>query len=157
MTIRRMDIGANIALIGLAILVMIATYDLGAGWGPSGPQPGFFPFSVALIMGLGALAALVNALRSRQDALFFERREELVDLLKAGVPAAIAIATIPFLGLYLTAAAYLMLFAWWQGGFRWYAALAAALLCVGVLYLILDWGFHIPMPKSPFYGRYFLL
>ena len=156
-TIRRMDIGANLALAGLAVVLMVIGYRLGAGWGSSGPRPGFFPFSVALVMGLGALAALVKAWRSGRDAPFFERREELVDLLKAGVPAALAIATIPFLGLYLTATAYLMVFTWWQGGFRWYTALATALACVGVLYLILDWAFRIPMPKSPFYGRYFLI
>lgn len=152
-----MDIGANVALIGLAVLVMIEVGKLGVGWGPSGPRPGFFPFSVASIMAVGALAALVRAWRGEEGALFFERREEVVDLLKAGVPAALAIGAIPFLGLYLTAAVYLMSFAWWHGGFRWYSALAAAILCTVALYLILDWGFHIAMPKSLFYSKHFLI
>lgn len=153
-TIRRMDIGANLALIVLAFVVMNEGDKLGAGWGPSGPRPGFFPFSVASIMAAGALIALIQAWRSNESRPFFEHRVELIDLLKAGVPAAMAIAAIPLLGLYLTAAVYVMSFAWWHGGFRWYSALAAGVLCAVSLYLILDWGFHIAMPKSPFYGKH---
>ena len=157
MTIRRMDIGANVALIVLAILVMIEGYKLGSGWGPSGPRPGFFPFSVALIMALGALIALIQTWRTDEGPAFFDGREEIEGLVKTGVPAAMAIIAIPFLGLYLTSAIYLFLFSAWHGGFRWYSSLISGLACAASLYLLLDWGFNIPMPKSPFYGNHFPL
>jgi putative tricarboxylic transport membrane protein len=155
LTIRKVDIGTNVALIVFAGLVMIEGYKLGSGWGPSGPRPGFFPFSVALMMAMGALIALVQAWRSEEGLTFFECREEIDGLLKTGIPAALAIVAIPFLGLYLASFAYLFLFAAWHGGLRWYSALFISVACTASLFLLLDWGFNIPMPKSPFYGHYF--
>lgn len=139
----------------LAILVIVEAVELGPGWGKAGPQPGFFPFSLALVMGVGSLVALVQALVRRDSSPFFEVRQEVVDVTKVGIPLAVAIGSISFLGLYIVTVLYIGLFTAWYGGFRWYASFGAGLVSAAALYLGLERGFLISMPKSMWYGTLF--
>ena len=54
------------------------SYELGFRWAIEGPQSGFFPFYVALIICGGSLVVFVNALRGRagsDEQPFVERRQ----------------------------------------------------------------------------------
>ena len=152
LTIRKAELGVGAGFVALALLTMTESVKLGPGWGRSGPQPGFFPFSAAVLMGLGGLGAVVEALRRKDDDIFFGHPQEFVDFTKVGVPVALAIASIAFLGLYIMSVLYVSLFAWWYGRFRWYSAAVAGLAFSSILYLALDKGFHIAMPYSIWYG-----
>ncbi|MFQ5894283.1 MAG: tripartite tricarboxylate transporter TctB family protein [Nitrospinota bacterium] len=150
--IRKADVAVGAAFVVLAIVLMVQVAPLGPGWGEGGPQPGFFPFSVAVLMALGGLAAALQALRSEGDRLFFEHPQEVADLLKVGIPLALAIASVPYLGLYIMTALYLTFFARWYGRFRWYSAAAAGVGFSYALYLTLHQYFHIATPRSMWYG-----
>lgn len=152
-TLKSVEIGASIVFLLLGIFVIREGIRLGPGWGDSGPQPGFFPFSLAILMSIGALGVFLTALKIRETRPFFEALEEIVDLLKVGIPAAIAIIVIPWLGLYLTAGIYVAAFSKWYGRFRWYEALASGVGVSVVLYLLLRYGFNIPMPMSLWYSK----
>lgn len=155
-TLRTMDVAACAAFIVLSLFIAIEGVALGPGWGDSGPDAGFFPFTLALIMGLGALGAGIRALFSHSlVGHFFESPYEIVDLMKVGVPVALAVAAVPFLGLYLMTALYIFLFGWWYGAFRWHASLAAGAITAVVLFLVLQKGFNIAMPRSLWYGAGF--
>lgn len=126
---------------------------LGPGWGGSGPMPGFFPFGLSLLLALGGGAAFIEVLlRERQAQPFFEDHRESAELFKVGIPIVLAIASLRFLGFYLMVPLYLGLFACWYGGFRWYVILPVACAFSYGLYMVLDQGFRIMMPKSPWYG-----
>lgn len=151
-----MDVVVCGAFVVLTLFVASESVKLGIGWGDSGPDAGFFPFALAVIMGGGALGAGIRGLAARarrESRPFFEHPVEIVDLLRVGLPMAAAIAAIPVLGLYLTTGLYIFLFAWWYGGFRWYASLAAGAISAGLLVLVLQRGFGIPMPRSLWYGE----
>jgi putative tricarboxylic transport membrane protein len=148
---RKAEIVVGLILMALAALVIRETLRLGAGWGPSGPQPGFFPTLAALVMAASAVAAVVRAARAPGTALF-ESREQAVDVLKVGLPIAAAVVALPYLGFYVTTALYTGLFAAWYGRYRWYVALAAGLLLPVALYFAFERGFRIPLPKSVGYG-----
>lgn len=153
LTLKSVEIGASIVFLALGILVIREGLRLGPGWGDSGPQPGFFPFTLAILLVIGAAGVLVGALRIRDSRPFFEAFEEIVDLLKVGVPAALAILLIPWLGLYITSGLYIGLFAAWYGRFPWYGALTAAILLPIALYVTLRYGFNISMPMSVWYSK----
>ena len=52
---RTMEMAVALALMVVGAIVMIASLRLGAGWSPSiGPQSGYFPFYVSLIMFLAS-------------------------------------------------------------------------------------------------------
>ena len=154
-TLRQAELAAGAGFVVLALVVLWQSMGLGPGWDESGPQPGFFPVSLAVLMGLGGGAAFLAALRGRDPGPFFEESQELVDLLKVGVPAAIAIATVPYLGLYIMTIAYLGVFGAWYGGYRWYLTVPGAMVGAAVLYWGLERGFRIPLPKSIWYGSGF--
>jgi putative tricarboxylic transport membrane protein len=147
-TIRWGDIATNVVILLFSAFVMWEGLKLGAGWGDAGPKPGFFPFYLTLFMMLGAGGALVQAWRSTDAQPFFEDRQEIIDLLKVGVPAALAIAFVPVLGLYVTTALYVGLFGYWYGRFTWYWSLLAGIAVPLVLYVMLRIGFNILMPTS---------
>lgn len=152
-TLKTVEIGASIVFLGLGLFVIREGIRLGPGWGDTGPQAGFFPFSLAILMSLGAVGVLLGALRIRGSRPFFEALEEMADLLKVGMPAAIAISVIPWLGLYITAGLYVAGFTKWYGRFRWWEALAAGVGVPVVLYVLLRYGFNIPMPMSLWYSQ----
>jgi putative tricarboxylic transport membrane protein len=147
-----MDLAASVVFIALAVIVIIEGMRLGAGWDERGPQAGFFPFWLAILMAVGALAAFVQALRRRFQTPFFEHREEIVDLAKVGIPLAAAIVVIPWTGLYISTFLYVWLFAWWYGGFRWWTVLIGALAFTAIMHFTLT-AMRIPMPHSVFYER----
>lgn len=149
------EIVVGLAFIALTAVVVQETFRLGNGWGPSGPQPGFFPFISALLMGGGAVVVIVLALRRPGSRPLFESREEVAALLKVGVPIAAAIASLEYAGLYLMTAGYVAFFAAWYGRYRWFVVLAAGVLLPAALYLAFERGFRISLPKSVFYGDLF--
>jgi len=156
-TVRRIDILFCGLFVVMGLIGMNEGYKLGPGWGETGPQAGFFPFALAVLMVLGAAASLIQAWVRHDDTPYFEHPQEIVDLLKVGIPLAIAIATIPFLGLYLMSAAYLLFFSRWYGRHSWLLCIVMAVAVPTAMYLALQVGFGISMPRSMWYGPGFLV
>jgi putative tricarboxylic transport membrane protein len=147
------DAAASVVFLALAAVVMVEGSRLGAGWDPQGPQAGFFPFWLAVLMGLGAIPAFFQALRARGSPPFFERRQEIVDLAKVGLPLVATVVAIPWIGIYVATWLYIWLFAWWYGGFRWWSAFLGGLCFAGAMYLGLAKAAKISMPLSVFYEK----
>lgn len=152
-TYRAVEIVVSLLLIALCGVILDEAMRLGPGWGEQGPQPGFFPFVMAVALAASAIIILIGAIRTRYSQPFFEVREEIADLLKVGIPMAAAFIAVRWLGLYITAGIYIGLFALWYGRFRWHQALLAALLLPVLMYLVFRHGFNLPMPQSVWYGR----
>ena len=152
-SIRTVEIVVCLLLLALSVRVMMEGVRLGAGWSERGPQSGFFPFALALIMAIGLVAVLVAAWRETATRPFFEASEEWIDLLKVGVPAGLAIALTPSLGLYITSGLYVFAFMAWYGRFSWPQSILGGLLVPAGLYLMLRYGFNIGMPMSPWYRQ----
>ena len=117
LTIQKADLAVCGAVVVFGLFLTYEAIKLGPGWGDSGPQPGFFPFGLALAMSLAALGAFAQALVRKDSRPFFEVRQEIVDVLKVGLPLALAIASVPWLGLYIMCTVYVTLFAGGTGGF----------------------------------------
>jgi hypothetical protein len=151
-TYRQVEIGAVVVFLLLGALVLLDTIRLGPGWGESGPQPGFFPFVMTILLVLGTLGVIYVELYQQSDTRpFFEVSEEVADLLKVGIPIVIVPFVIRWLGLYVGAGLYIAFFMAWYGKFRWYSALAGGIILPVVLWLVLREGFNISMPMSAFY------
>ena len=85
------------------------SYELGFRWAIEGPQSGFFPFYVALIICGGSLVVFVNALRGRagSDEQPFVERGQLKKVLSVLIPAAIFVLGVQLIGIYVAAAIYI--------------------------------------------------
>ena len=153
-TIRAVEFGFVVCLLLLSILLVWESVRLGPGWGPSGPDPGFFPFSLTVLLVLGALGVLfLNVYRNPDHKPFFKVPEEVEDVLRVGLPIAAAVLVLRWLGIYVTAGLYLAFFMAWYGKFRWYQALAGGIILPVLMWLILREGFNISMPMSALYRR----
>ena len=153
----RLDVAACLFFIAFGLLAMYEGYQLGSGWGDTGPAAGFFPFILAVLMVIGGVGAGVQALRRRDPTLYFEHPQEIVDLLKVGIPMAVAIASVQWLGLYLMAWVYLWLFSWWYGRHPWWLGLGIGIATSVILYYGLQVGFRINMPHSIWYRGGFIV
>jgi len=156
---RAADLITAAVLMGLGGVVLYDALRLGIGWGTDGPQSGFFPFWLAvLLLGICALI-LIQAVR-RAHGRPFVTRTQAVPVLKVLVPlTAFVILTggvkvgeqplLPGLGLYAAAAVYMAFYMRWVGRHSW---LAIGLVSLGVpvaAFFIFEMWFLVPMPKGP--------
>jgi hypothetical protein len=148
------DLVTAFVLMLLGGLVLYDALQLGAGWGTDGPQSGFLPFWLSLILLGVSLAIFVQALlRARGRA--FVTPERLRPVLQVVIPmAAFVVLTDPpgpwsGLGLYVSAAFYLAGYMRWVGRHDWRAVAAVAVLVPVVTFLVFERWFLVPMPKGP--------
>lgn len=143
---------AELALAGLfagvAALAIGDSLRIGAGWSEDGPRSGYFPFWVGIVLLVAALWQLASALgvRPRES---FATREELGRVASVLLPAAVQVALMPFLGLYLTSA---MLVAWFMariGDFRWVVAVASGVATAVIAFVVFEIWFLVALPKGP--------
>jgi putative tricarboxylic transport membrane protein len=141
----------------LMLLSAIVIYDalrLGAGWGSEGPQSGFFPFWLAILLAGVSTVLFVQGLRSRSREPFVTR-ERFVPVVKVlGPLAGFVVITDPpgpwsGLGLYVAAGLYLGFYMRRVGRHDWRTVVALATSVPVITFLIFETWFLVPMPKGP--------
>src|SRR5262245_30473660 len=65
-TTRSVDIVVSVLILGLALLLGWDSWRSGAGWASDGPQAGYFPFYLSVLMGAASLYGLGAALQARR-------------------------------------------------------------------------------------------
>ena len=150
--VKKAEVAVAAALLAVAAVVVFEAQRLGAGWGPSGPQPGFFPRIAALVMAVCVVVAAVQAIKQPGSKPLYESGGQCREVLKVGGPIVAAVCALSFIGFYVMTALYMGLFSLWYGRYRWYVALAVALVLPIVLFFTFERGFKISLPKSPWYG-----
>ncbi|MBI2316838.1 MAG: tripartite tricarboxylate transporter TctB family protein [Betaproteobacteria bacterium] len=145
---------AEIAVAALLLLLgAIAIFDsarLGFAWGEDGPQPGYFPFYVALIICVSSLVNLVRALVAGPGkSKTFVEIGQLKLVLAVLVPTAIYAALIGWVGIYVASVLFVGFFMRWLGKYPWWKVLAVSAGNSVVFFLIFEIWFVIPLPKGP--------
>jgi hypothetical protein len=145
---RTADLTTALALIGLSALVLWDALRLGIGWGSDGPQSGFFPFWLAvIIMACCAVIAVRSARRPSRAP--FVKREQIGPILKALVPAAAFVLLTGIIGLYVAAGLYLGVYMRWIGRYSWPAILGLSVAFPLITFVVFEKWFLVPMPKGP--------
>src|SRR4051812_35920950 len=108
-SMRSAEIAVALILFALGALVVFDSFRLGSRWGSDGPEAGYFPFYVGLLICISSVVILVQSLRGRsvkRDAVFVEW-QPLRQVLSVLVPAALFVLGIQLIGLYVAAAIYI--------------------------------------------------
>jgi len=129
-------------------VVLFNTDWLGLGWGADGPQSGFFPFWLALIMVVACGVIFIQAAFNDTKKSFVSR-EQLGSVLKVLWPAVAAVALMHFVGLYVASALYMGFYMRWVGRHSWVMVVAIALGVPIGSFLVFEKWFLVPMPKGP--------
>jgi putative tricarboxylic transport membrane protein len=146
--VRTADLVTAVVLLLLGAVVLYDATRLGYGWSTDGPQSGFFPFWMALILVLSCVGIVAQALR-RAPVGTFVTRERLRPVLKVFWPAAAMVFLTQVLGLYVASALYLGFYMRWVGRHSWRAVVALAIGVPVVTFLIFEQWFFMPLPKGP--------
>ena len=148
-SVRALDIGVALAFIGLGAAVMVDNYRLGASWGPDGPQSGYFPFYVGLVLVLSAAIVLAQAVFRRGQRRVAIGRAQARSVLALLVPTIVYVAAMAFIGIYVASAVYLAYFMRLLGHYRWTVILPTAIGIPVALFALFEIWFLVPLPKGP--------
>jgi putative tricarboxylic transport membrane protein len=150
-TARRMEMAVALGFLALSAAVIIDSIRVGRGWGSDGPEAGFYPFYVALLLGAAAAAILLREWRS-SSAERFVGSLELRRMLSVLLPSAAYVALLFGLGIYVSSAVFLIGFMRLQGKYGWSRALPLGLGVPIAMFLLFELGFGLPLPKGPLEG-----
>jgi len=95
-----MEIVVALAICIAGAIVVVGAMEFGIHWSESGPEAGYFPFYVVLLMIFGGIGAGAQAVFSRPDSVFLDRMQ-LQRLVSFFVPMLIFVIISVFLGLYV--------------------------------------------------------
>ncbi|OHV85312.1 tripartite tricarboxylate transporter TctB family protein [Ensifer sp. LCM 4579] len=132
------------------VAVCYGSLDIGAGWTDMGPDAGYFPFYIGLLILVGSAANIVHA--------FFKYRgtgEVFLDAGRAKVVASFLLPLMAFaavsvwLGLYVGTALYIAATMLFQGRYRWWIALPAGLSVSLFFFVVFEICFQVPLLKGP--------
>jgi putative tricarboxylic transport membrane protein len=141
---------AALFLIAGAIVIKDSV-RLGYTWGNDGPQPGYFPFYVGLIMCIASAINLVRAvmlLRGARDKTFVEV-DQLKLVLTVLVPTAIYAAAVTWMGIYSASVLFIAFFMRWLGKYAWWKVAVVSIATTVALFLVFEIWFKVPLPKGP--------
>jgi putative tricarboxylic transport membrane protein len=146
--VRTADAITAAVLLLLGGVVLLDAIRLGFGWGTDGPQSGFFPFWMALLLVLSSAVIVARTLR-RAPGPRFVTREQLRSVLTVLLPAVAMVLLTQTVGLYVASGLYLGFYMRWVGRHSWAAVAALALGVPIVTFIIFEQWFLVPMPKGP--------
>jgi len=134
----------------LGAIVVWDSVRLGARWGDDGPQAGYFPFYIALLVCLSSAVNLVAAALKKRDAdRTFVEVAQLKLVLSVLIPSVIYVALIAWLGIYVASAIFVGFFMRWLGKYPWWKVAAVSIGNSVVFFLIFELWFKVPLPKGP--------
>jgi hypothetical protein len=149
-SLKTMDVVVALAFLAFGMLVAYDSNRLGAKWAEDGPQSGYFPFYVGLIICFASLINLFLALRVRAaDGGSFVSAEQLKAVISVALPTLIYVLLIQFLGIYVASTLFIAGFMVWLGKYSW---AKAALVSVGVsvvFFIMFEVWFKVQLPKGP--------
>lgn len=147
---RWVEIGLALFTAALGSIVMVGSVDIGIGWGDSGPEAGYFPFYIGLLMTAASVGNLVLALlRNPVMSAAFVSRKAFGQVLAVFLPIVLYVVAMPFAGIYLASAVFIAWFMWRdrQRSKPYGVLLIATISCGAALasYLIFSLWFKVPL------------
>jgi hypothetical protein len=147
---RAVEIVVSFLLLALAVLLGWDNWRTGIGWDDSGPQAGYFPFYLSLILAAASLYGLVRAAMSRELAReTFVTRAQLRRVMAVFAPTLLFCLATQFLGLYVASFLLIGGFMRLVGKIAWWKSLATAFVFTAVMFVTFDIVFDVIMPKGP--------
>jgi len=147
---RTVEIVVALLLLALALTLGYDNWRTGIGWDSTGPQPGYFPFYLAVILAAASLFGLVKAVMSRELALeTFVTRAQLRRVMAVFVPTLLFCVVTQFLGIYVASLLLISGFMRLVGRIAWWKSLLTAFVFTAIMFVTFDIVFDVIMPKGP--------
>ncbi|HEY7229662.1 MAG TPA: tripartite tricarboxylate transporter TctB family protein [Pseudolabrys sp.] len=145
---RNVEIGVTLVIMLIALIGIYGSIKVGFGWGAEGPQAGFFPFYVSVIVIISSVVNLVNVVAADDGSVFAEWGQ-LRQVGAVVLPTAIYVLAIPYLGIYVSSALLIAAFMIWFGRYGVAMAAAVAVTVPILTFFMFEIWFLVPLPKGP--------
>jgi hypothetical protein len=149
-TKRAAEIAVATIVFALGALVLYDSTNLGWRWGSDGPEAGYFPFYIGLIICVSSAVILAQALFGRSGKLggLFVEWQALRQVLSVLVPAGLFVLAIQVIGLYVAAALYIAGFMIWLGSYSWLKSVLLGVAVSAIAFLTFEVWFQVPLYKG---------
>jgi len=149
-SVRAMDIITAVLFLVFGITVMVGSLKLGASWGADGPEAGYFPFYISLIILLSSTVTLYQAaiVNKKKKTESFVDREPLKQVMAVLIPAIVFVLGVQLIGIYVSSALYIAIFMVWLGKYAIWKAVAVSIGVSIALYLMFEFWFQVPLPHG---------
>jgi hypothetical protein len=149
-SVRAMDVITSILFLAVGLTVMIGSLKLGASWGADGPEAGYFPFYISLIIMLSSTVTLYQAaiVNKKKKTETFVEKEPFKQVMAVLLPAIVFVLGVQLIGIYVSSAIYIAIFMVWLGKYPIWKAVAVSIGVSAALYLMFEFWFQVPLPHG---------
>jgi len=149
---RTMEIAVALVLFTLGAIVVFDSYRLGSKWGSDGPQSGYFPFYIGLLICISSVITLAQAAFGKAAKAAASTPFVLWGpfklMLTVLLPAALYVLGIKYVGVYVASAIYIAVFMVWLGKYSWWKGIAIGLGVNVIFFLMFEVWFKVPLFKG---------
>ena len=147
---RAAEVVVSLLLVGLALLLGYDNWRTGIGWDSTGPQAGYFPFYLSVILAAASLYGLVTSFLARMEAAeTFVTRAQLRRVMAVFVPTLLFCLATQFLGMYVASFLLIASFMRMVGKIALWKSLLTAFVFSAAMFVTFDIAFDVIMPKGP--------
>jgi putative tricarboxylic transport membrane protein len=147
---RSVEIFVSLLLLALAVMLGYDNWRTGIAWDSTGPQAGYFPFYLSVVLGGASLYGLVTTFLARKEASeTFVTRAQLRRVMLVFVPTALFCLATQYLGLYVASFLLIAGFMRMVGKIALWKSLLTAFIFTALMFVTFDMAFDVIMPKGP--------
>jgi putative tricarboxylic transport membrane protein len=149
-TTRTAEVVAYVMLLALALLLGFDNWRSGMGWAKDGPQSGYLPFYLCVILaGASAWGLGVAFVRRADPAETFVTRDQLRRVMQVFIPTFLFCLMTQWFGLYV--ASFLLVAGFMRiiGGIALWKSLLTSFLFAISMFATFEIAFDVIMPKGP--------
>ena len=147
---RVVDMTVSLLLMALAMTLGYDNWRTGIAWDSTGPQAGYLPFYLSVILAGASLYGLVTAFLARKEASeTFVTRAQLWRVMAVLVPTLLFCLATQLLGLYVASFLLIAAFMRMVGRIALWKSLLTAFLFTVIVFVTFDIAFDVIMPKGP--------
>jgi len=145
---RTVEMGVAVACIVFGLITILGSMHVGIGWGAEGPQSGFFPFYLGIIIVLSSLVNLKDAAKidsQREFATWYQLKQ----VMSVIIPTTVYVFVLPYTGIYIASMVLIGGFMMWLGKYPLYKAVLYGVGVPVAIYFMFEKWFLVPLPKGP--------
>jgi hypothetical protein len=144
------DLVVAVIIFALGAIVAWDSYRLGTSWGAEGPQAGYFPFYLGLLICISSAVVFVQSMtKFRESTEMFVQREQLKQVMIILLPSTVYVLGIELVGIYVSSAVFICLFMRIIGRYTWLRSVAVGAGVSLATFPLFEIWFTIPLPKGP--------
>ena len=153
-SMRVWEVAVAVFFLVFGAIIVWDSRRLGSAWASDGPQAGYFPFYIGVIIIISSVANLLSALNSgaKGDKPFVRRgqvRMVLTVMIPSIVYVFLIINPVYSLGIYAASALFIAAFMRVLGKYAWPRIAAVSVGVMFVFFLMFEVWFKVPLPKGP--------